>query len=257
MRQGVDRERWESLAERQPYWTVLVDPRYRTERMRDSDRAAFFESGVRDVSATLATVRQFLKPDFHPDRALDYGCGVGRLAIALARESNHVVGVDISVRMLEEARRNAELLGVSNIEYRDASAFLASQQPAFDFINSYIVFQHIAPVVGMEITRRIVSLLRPGGIGALHYTISRRSSPFRRLVNRLRRSVPGVNALVNVARGRPIDEPMLPVFDYDLAELLALLRDQHCAPVLVEDTQHGRHSGAKLFFRKAGGDGPG
>jgi 2-polyprenyl-3-methyl-5-hydroxy-6-metoxy-1,4-benzoquinol methylase len=40
----------------------------------------FFETGRRDVSETLAQIKRFYR-DISTSRALDFGCGVGRLVI--------------------------------------------------------------------------------------------------------------------------------------------------------------------------------
>lgn len=40
-------------------------------------------------------------------RVLDFGCGIGRLAIALADEAAMVLGLDLSAGMIEQARRRA------------------------------------------------------------------------------------------------------------------------------------------------------
>jgi cyclopropane fatty-acyl-phospholipid synthase-like methyltransferase len=44
---------------------------------------------------------------------LDMGCGTGRHAIELAKRGFEVVGVDLSAKMLEVARRNALRAGVN------------------------------------------------------------------------------------------------------------------------------------------------
>ena len=43
---------------------------------------------------------------------LDMGCGTGRHAIRLAQEGYHVIGVDISQAMLDQARAAAQKAGV-------------------------------------------------------------------------------------------------------------------------------------------------
>ena len=44
----------------------------------------FFASGSAYVTSILDTVRTHVDPDFTPRKALDFGCGVGRLTVALA-----------------------------------------------------------------------------------------------------------------------------------------------------------------------------
>src|SRR4051812_1141904 len=62
---------WEELARREPYFSVLTDDRFLSDRIDDAARAAFFATGEADISRLLG--------DFRPESALDFGCGVGRL----------------------------------------------------------------------------------------------------------------------------------------------------------------------------------
>lgn len=247
-----ERARWEALAATQPYWTVLVDERYRAERMGEEDRRAFFDSGAREMSRTLATIRSHLAPHFRARSALDYGCGVGRLTIPIARESDRVLGVDVSQRMVDTALRNSQSAGVTNVDFMQSERFLDAADAvfSFDFVHSYIVFQHIPVREGMRITEVMLRRLAPGGVGALHYNVGRHTSVLQRAVNAARSGIPGVNAVVNILRGRPMAEPMVPVFDYDLRALLRLLERHGCQAPIVKHMQHGRFSGAMLIFRK-------
>lgn len=249
---GAERDRWEALASTQPYWTVLVEDRFRAEHMSPSDRRAFFETGERDVVRTLDAVRRIF-PDFRPRVTVDYGCGVGRLSIPLARASERVIGVDVSERMLAEARRNCLEAGAANVDFMTATSFLANPDAvcAADFVHSYIVFQHIAPTLGLHVTEVLLRRLVPGGMGALHYSLGRETTLAQRVINPLRRWVPLANALVNVARGRPSGEPLVPVFDYDVAALLRLFQRHGCMPVCLQYERHGRFDGAVFLFRKA------
>jgi SAM-dependent methyltransferase len=53
-------------------------------------------------------------------RALDVGCGSGRLTLWLAPRVKHVVGLDRDRAALREARRLAEAAGLSNAEFHEA-----------------------------------------------------------------------------------------------------------------------------------------
>ena len=96
---------WDQMGQRDPYFAVCTDERYRTGRLDPSARAHFFRTGEDYVALLFSTIRATLCPDFQPVRALDFGCGVGRLAIPLARECSEVVGVDVSAGMLAEGAR--------------------------------------------------------------------------------------------------------------------------------------------------------
>ena len=58
----------------------------------------------------LAIIAELVEPGF---RVLDLGCGTGGISIEAAKKGYDVIGVDISVGMLNEARRKAAESGVS------------------------------------------------------------------------------------------------------------------------------------------------
>src|SRR6185436_6046223 len=105
MRDRSDQD-WQELATREPYFAVLTDERFLTNRLTDDARATFFASGEDDVAELFALVREHLAADFAPRSALDFGCGVGRLARALAKRVERVVGLDVAPAMLVLARQN-------------------------------------------------------------------------------------------------------------------------------------------------------
>lgn len=248
-----EEKRWATLGETHPYYAVCTEPRFRSGRMDGDDIAAFFASGERDMAATIAAVRSQVGADFHPATALDFGCGVGRLTIPLARESRRVVGVDISPSMLREAARNCERRGVTNVEFVSSSQFFDdSRRFSFDFVHSFIVFQHIDPDLGLRFTDRILERLSVGGLGALHYTYGygAGASRFREALHRARRLLPPVNMIANLMRSHPMLEPVVPMFRYDLTALSGLFRSRGCTVLHSLRTDHGGYLGAVFLLRK-------
>ncbi len=53
-------------------------------------------------------------------RALDVGCGWGRLSLLLALSCGHVVGLDRDPQLIDEARRRAVRAGIVNVEFHEA-----------------------------------------------------------------------------------------------------------------------------------------
>ena len=248
-----ERARWERLA-RDPYYAVLNDDGYRQDRVANDARARFDLSGEQDVAETLGEIRTLIDRDFRPSRALDFGCGVGRLTLPLARECDHVTGVDISRTMIEEARRNRAARGLENVTLFTSDEYFSGKSTAestLDFIHSYIVFQHIPPRIGLALADALVQRLVSGGIGALHFTYARTASRTRRIVHRLRRIVPGLNVLANLVQRRPLLEPFIPMYEYDLGALTAMLGTRGCTIVHTRHTDHGGHLGAMLLLRRA------
>ncbi len=75
--------------------------------------------GVGGASTTLSSLMMGLEVDL----ALDLGTGCGIQALHAARHAKRVIATDISPRALVLGRMNAELNGVTNIEFRLGSLF--------------------------------------------------------------------------------------------------------------------------------------
>jgi SAM-dependent methyltransferase len=135
------RHDWERLAEVDPLWAVLTQPDKRGKRW---DREEFLATGEAEVAEVLAAAERWL-PNVRR-RALDFGCGAGRLTRALAARFDTAVGVDISEAMVETARAlNADVTGC---EFRvNTSADLAQfADGEFGFVYSSLVLQHLPTV---------------------------------------------------------------------------------------------------------------
>ena len=74
------RDTWDELGRRDAMWAVLSGP---LEGRRSWNRDDFFRTGVEEVAAVLRRTTQ-LGALPHLGRALDFGCGIGRLSQALA-----------------------------------------------------------------------------------------------------------------------------------------------------------------------------
>lgn len=76
--------------------------------------------------------------DWRPLRILDLCTGSGCLALALARAfpASEVIGVDVSEKALEYARRNAKINGISNISFLGGHLYEPVGGRTFDIIVS-------------------------------------------------------------------------------------------------------------------------
>src|SRR5215204_1073046 len=97
---------WERYGRLDPYFGVLNKEPYKSENLDASALEKFFRSGEEDVRSFLKVAQEHFDSGFQPTRALDFGCGVGRLTIPLAGVCSRVVGVDVAPSMLEEAQKN-------------------------------------------------------------------------------------------------------------------------------------------------------
>ena len=168
-----DAKDWEDLARSEPYFAILTndgDPDVEANIMAT---AAFWETGEVDVAALLVAVATLLGREIRLNNVLDFGCGVGRLTLPLARHSGRVVACDIAPTMLEHARQNAEKAGLRNVTFISNEDLMRSADVRFDFICSLLVLQHLPVSLGYEAIRHLSTLLEPGGIAALQMTFQR------------------------------------------------------------------------------------
>jgi SAM-dependent methyltransferase/glycosyltransferase involved in cell wall biosynthesis len=112
---------------------------------REWEEAEFFASGRRNVEQhVLSDLERICRGrDPRQMRALEIGCGIGRMSRHLADVFGEVHGVDVSGEMIAEGRR--KLAGVPNVYLHETggSDLAPFDDGLFEFAFSFIVFQHI------------------------------------------------------------------------------------------------------------------
>lgn len=244
----TDRE-WEKYGRDEPYFGVLAEDRFRGTRLAGEKKKEFFESGRACVDDVLNKVRRKIDPDFSVRRALDFGCGVGRLTIPLAAIAGEVTGADVAESMLEEAGRNCKSRGLDNVVLVQTDDTLSSLAGEYDFILSFIVFQHIPVKRGERIFRNLLSRLAAGGVGVVHFTYARDHRK-RRGAGLIKRYFPPAAGLVNLLRGRKFSAPRMEMNIYNLNKLLTIMWKSRIRDFHAEYTDHGGELGVILYFRK-------
>jgi SAM-dependent methyltransferase len=236
---------WEYWGSRFPYYGVFT-----ADKLRHPDAQAldeFFQTGEQHIRNVFDTIGAFA-PTFRPSRAMDFGCGTGRILVPLSK-SCRVLGIDISPSMLAEARKNVDARGVgSNVELARSDDRLSQVVGDFDLIHSFIVFQHIPIPRGMVIANELLERLRPAGVAVLHFTYARHASSLRRTVAWIRSHVPLAHYPINLATGRK-GAPMQ-MNSYSLKALFDLMRDHHCVIRTIDFTDHSETLGALFYMQR-------
>lgn len=235
---------WRLWGERDPYYGVLANPQFRKDCIAEN-RDLFFEDGQAFVGHWLGEIERHFGA-VSRGRALDFGCGVGRLTIPLSDRFESVTGLDISQGMLEEARRNS--VGRS-IEYLLSDDALSRVDGTFDFVSSVMVLQHIPVTRGMAIIARLLARVRKGGACLIQVSTERKHGWWNELRYRLRHDVPGGQAILNLLEGRAADTPVMQMNEYSLDAVLALFRAQGFEEMLVRYERHGSNDVAIIIAR--------
>jgi len=241
---------WEKYGKEDPYFGVLSAEKFHKTNLTPQTLTEFFDSGHEHIEYVLGTIRTHIDPAYRPKLALDFGCGVGRCTIPMAKSCERVTGVDVSPAMIEEGRRNALAQSVGNIEWVN-SGDLATLSGNFDLVHSFIVFQHIPPANGMVLLSRLVDLLATDGIASIQFLYHRNVSRLKQAIGRIRVSVPLVHHLANLYYGKPFSYPLMQKNAYDLNAVFNLLQKKGCGSCHVEFGQKGEElQSAVVFFRK-------
>ena len=238
---------WERWGRIDPYYGVLAHDRFSTANIETS-RDEFFATGETHIAKLMARFERCFGP-LDRGRALDHGCGVGRLTLPLARRFGEVVGIDVSPAMLSEAAANTRRTGLANIRYALADDRLTTAQGEFDFVNSYIVLQHVPVRRGIPILLALVEKTRPGGGFQIHLSV--RTDGWRsRALWWSSIHIPGVKIIQNVMAGRAWNAPAMQMNDYPLGLVLTELARRGITDLLVSAERHDKFVTCSLIGRK-------
>jgi SAM-dependent methyltransferase len=152
---------WDTLAKVDPMWAALMDPEKAGRRWDQSD---FFEAGKQEIEVVLSHVSG-LGVNVDPDgRALDFGCGIGRLTQALAPRFRASCGVDISPTMIELAQRANRYPETCTYLVNDADELGQLADGEFAFIYSSVVLQHMPRDISTRYIAEFGRLLAVNGV---------------------------------------------------------------------------------------------
>jgi SAM-dependent methyltransferase len=235
---GDDVHDWEIVARDEPFFGVVGADDFRMARMDGAAKARFYASGERDIEQVLAWFEADLGARPRGGRALDFGCGVGRLTRVIAGHVNEAVGHDVSESMLARARE---------VVPANVSLTTAFPDGRFDWVNSYIVFQHIPPAEGLVLLQRCLAAIDPGGFASIQITGWRdgpqaSSAPYKKLarwLERWRHRQPGASS-----------GPLIRMYDYDFCSVVRVFAANGFPRVVMRHTEHAGHHGAWFIARR-------
>jgi SAM-dependent methyltransferase len=150
---------WNDWGELDPYWAILS----RRDRRGSWDVEEFFRSGDDDVAVLMQRAAEYGYPE-QRGRALDYGCGVGRITRALAAHFAFTLGVDVAPTMVARAQELHR--DIANVEFREAATPAElTDAGRFDLVWCILVLQHLGSVPSIEeALRGLCALVAPQGL---------------------------------------------------------------------------------------------
>jgi SAM-dependent methyltransferase len=249
-------QQWEKLGQTEPYFGVLSENKFLRENLNEDSYSAFLKTGQEYIGFLLNEIRTCVDRNFTPHRALDFGCGVGRCSIPLARVCTSVVGIDVSKSMLQHATKICAEQNISNLQLIQCDDSLSRVSGQFDLVHSFLVFQHIPRKRGEAIFSKLLDLLSENGVGAVQFVYERQDPVLIRMMGTVRKQIPLFHGLANVMYGKAFSAPLMEKNVYDLNRILAILDRKGCRNVAVRFQGRGKLRGVLVIFQKTPGGVP-
>jgi len=160
---GKVKTAWTHLGAVKPHFSVLTDQQFLPENIGDSiDR--FWASGEAEAMDVQRILERQKFSDLASKTCVEYGCGVGRVTMGLAKRFRQTHGYDISRGHLAHARQRAQQVAQRNVFFHQCDDEVLADLETCDFFYSRIVFQHNPPPIIAELIRKSLKALNPGGI---------------------------------------------------------------------------------------------
>lgn len=151
---------WNEFGRIDPFYAILT---YEGKNDQRWDAEEFFASGEKQVD-DLMNELQSLDLKVRLGKALDFGCGVGRLTQALAQYFAEISGVDIAPSMIELANEYNRHGNRCRYYLNSSSNLNLFDDDSFDFVYSHITLQHMAPRYSKRYIKEFLRILAPGGL---------------------------------------------------------------------------------------------
>ena len=241
---------WNVFGKRDPLWAIAA---WEDKKGNKWNPDEFFETGKQEIKDVMQYVEK-LGVLQRRRRALDFGCGVGRLTQALANYFDEVVGIDIAPSMVKLAKKYNRF-GARCVYYVNSEANLRLfPDREFHFIYTNIVLQHMRPEYVKSYIKEFLRVLKPQGVlifqlpsrnltpprrAETSSEAGRNSSPVRESVGVkrfIKRHVPELFWMWYVDRKYTVREPIMEMYGIERAEVEEFLRNNGAHIVdVVED----------------------
>ncbi len=164
------KQHWDKFGQEDPMWAIMTDPEKKGGKWDPTD---FYATGKQEIGEIMDYIQSC---DFEIGyaKALDFGCGMGRLTQPLCEYFEKVEGVDIAPSMIELANKHNQYPDKCNYQVNEDNLSLFSDGE-FDFVYSDIVLQHMEPKYAQQYIKEFLRILKPDGVIIFQLNIPHKS----------------------------------------------------------------------------------
>lgn len=170
----ISRDTWDTLAKEDAMFYILTAE---NKRGGEWNLDEFLETGQRQWQQFKNLLSHYGLERVYSSRgrAIDLGCGTGRLVLAMYEDFAQVIGVDVSEHMIEKANINRSTLGVNNCEFviNNGVDLSSISDGSVDFCLSYLTLQHCPS--GKQVlhyVREFSRVLKPNGVALFQFRVA-------------------------------------------------------------------------------------
>ena len=171
---NISRDTWDALAKEDAMFYILTDKNKKGDRWNLDE---FLETGRDQWQQFKNFLSHYGLEHVYSTEgiAIDLGCGTGRLTIAMSKDFERVIGIDVSKGMIEKANINKSTLEVKNCEFlinNGVDLSNISDQSA-DFCFSYLTLQHCpSRSQVLHYVREFSRVLKPNGVALFQFRVA-------------------------------------------------------------------------------------
>ncbi|MCA0246939.1 MAG: class I SAM-dependent methyltransferase [Proteobacteria bacterium] len=210
---------WKAIGESEPWYGVLTADQFLTANLTPERIDEFYALGQTEVRRVVGVLERNFGP-VSPETAVDLGCGTGRLTFAMSEFAKHVYGLDVAPGMLRRANERRQAKQILNTTF-------VHELPAdlhLDWINSFIVLQHIPPIKGYAILEDLFRRLTPDGLVSVQLTYFHVPNHETTLHREMAAYVYDGESVRILEPATPQDVGSMSMYDYDLNKVFRLLQ---------------------------------
>ncbi len=154
------RRNWDELGKTDPLWAIISTPDKKGNKWQIDE---FFEKGKVEIDEIMKYICS-LGIELRRKKALDFGCGVGRLTQPLANYFDESYGIDIAPSMVDLANKYNCCGGKCKYLLNDSDGLIIFESNTFNFIYTNITLQHMEPIYTEKYLKEFLRILVSGGL---------------------------------------------------------------------------------------------